>query len=123
MAVKIFSLKHQKLNTTEDYIHAYNEIDTVLPNLTAKVQSLAEAINQIEIRDRARGAINIQRFYKTSGPEYTKILKDMIEELRESVSLTREESTVIRKMAELPDQEQVAFGSRSLSPFSLGKTP
>ena len=65
--------------------------------------------------------LNIQRFYKTSGPEYTKIVKDMIEELRESVSLTREEVGAIRKMAELPNQEQVAYWEKEFKPLLTRK--
>lgn len=74
-------------------------------------------LNKLEQSDQSRGAINIQRFYKSYGTDFRKNLKDIADALREDVSLTRKETEAAKNMAELPTQNQVAYWQKEFKPL------
>ncbi len=117
VASKIVTIKQRDLKTTEDYIQAYKEIDSLLPEFDSKVQNFSAMLNKLEQSDQSRGAINIQRFYKSYATDFRKNLKDIANALREDVSLTRKETEAARNMAELPTQSQVAYWQKEFQPL------
>lgn len=117
IATKISTIKQREMKTTEDYIQAYKEIDSLLPEFDSKVHKFSEISEESDRRDQNRGAVNIQRFYKTYRSDYKKNVKDLLAELREYVSLTRKEIEVTKEMAELPTQDQVAYWQKEFKPL------
>jgi hypothetical protein len=126
VATKIGSIKQRELKTVDDYIQAYKEIDTLLPEFDSHVKDLHGEMQQYELKNRTRGFINIQRFYKSYSAEYRKNLMDLVDALTEDVSLTRKETEVARNMAELPTRDQVSYWQKEFKPLlaqeeALGK--
>ena len=117
VATKIAAIKQKDLETTADYIQSYREIDGLLPEFDSKVQNLRTMLDKLDERDKSRGAINIQRFYKSYSADYRKNLRDIADALRQDVSLTRKETETAKAMAKLPTQNQPAYWQEQFKPL------
>jgi hypothetical protein len=117
VAQKIGAIKQRNMKTTDDYIQAFAEIEALVPEYDLKVQQYHAIFQDAEQRDKGRGPINIQRFYKSHRPEVWQNDLDLINTLTEIGSLTRKETEVARQMAALPAQEQPDFWQREFRPL------
>jgi hypothetical protein len=117
VAEKIGAIKQRDLKTTDDYIEAYSEIEALLPEYDSHLQKYNVIFQEAEERDKNRGPINIQRFYKTNGPEVRKNDLDIIDVLGEIGSLTRQETLTAKDMAALPPKSQEDFWEREFRPL------
>jgi hypothetical protein len=119
VAEKIGTIKQRDLKTTDDYIEAYSEIEALLPEYEAQIQKYKQILKELEERDKSRGPINIQRFYKSHNPEVWKNNLDMVNVLVEIDSLTRQETLTAKNMAALPARSQADFWERELRPLLM----
>ena len=117
VALKIGSLKRGDLKTTNDYIHAYAEIELLQPDFEAKIRDLSDLYSAARQRDEHRGPINIQRFYKSHNSEVWQNDSAMIELARQFSELTRQESLTVRTMVALPQPEQAHYWHASFRPL------
>ena len=119
VAEKIGAIKQRDLKTTDDYIQAYSEVETLLPEYESQIQKFREVFQELEESDKQRGPINIQRFYKSHNPEVLKNNLAAIEVLSEVDALTRQETSTAKEMAALPAQTQPDFWNKEFRPLLL----
>jgi hypothetical protein len=117
VATKIGTIKQRDLQTTDDYIQAYSEIDALLPDFESKIQECADVYREARQTDENRGLINTQLFYKSHKPEMWKNNIDMLDLLRQVDSLTKQEALTARNMAALPARDQVNFWQKEFKPL------
>jgi len=123
VAEKIGTIKQRDLKTTDDYIEAYSEIEALLPEYDSQLRKYNEIFQEAVERDKNRGSINIQRFYKSHNPEVWKNDLDIINMLGEIGSLTRQETLAAREMAALPARKQVDFWQSDFQPLLAKEVP
>lgn len=116
-ASKIGSIKQRDLRTTGDYIQAYSEIESLLPDFESDIQRCSDVYQQARQMDEERGLINTQLFYKSHTPDMWKNDYEMLDRLRQVDSLTRQEVSTIHDMAALPEHEQVAYWQKEFRPL------
>jgi hypothetical protein len=119
VAEKIGAIKQRDMKTTGDYIEAYSEIEALLPEYEDQIQKYKGIFKESEERDKSRGPINIQRFYKSHNPEMWKNDLDMVNVLDEIDSLTRQETLTVKEMAALPAQSQPDFWRKEFRPLLM----
>lgn len=118
IAVRIGTIKSRHLRTTRDYIEAYEEIGSLLPEYDSKLQRTMKILSTAEQRDRNRGPLNIRQFFD-GGNEQKLLLWDnqMFQELRRDSNLTRQEVLAAKRMARLPQSYQVEFWNENFRPM------
>jgi hypothetical protein len=114
---KIYTIKERDLQSTDDYIKAYGEIDNHLPGFASAIENCSDVYKQARQVDVQRGFINTQVFYKSHVPDLWNNNFAMLDLLRKINSLTSQEVSSVRKMAALPKSEQVAFWQREVQPL------
>jgi hypothetical protein len=114
---KIGSIKSRDMETTKDYIQAYEEIEFVLPDFDDKLQQFTQALTDSENRNKSRGPLNIQYLYGRKNEEWTKWDKTAFDLLRQDSELTKRQIQVVRSMADLPEGEQVAYWRQNFQPL------
>ena len=116
VATQIGAIKSRDLRTTKDYIDAYGEIDSLLPQFDEKLKDYTRFLADAEQRDRDRGPLNIQRFYKND-KDWLTWDNQMFALLSEDSAVTAKEVLVAKQMAGLPENEQVEFWKNNFQPL------
>ncbi len=117
VGTKIGTIKQRDLQTTDDYIQAYAEIDALLPDFESKLKECADVYQETRQVGEGRGLINTQFFYKSHRPDTWKNSFDMLDLLRQVDSLTKQEVLTVRSMAALPARDQVEFWQKEFKPL------
>jgi len=117
VARKIGAIKQRDLQTTEDYIQAYSEIEILLPEYASEINDFNEIVQESMARDQTRGAINIQRLYKSHRPEVQQNNLAIIAALRDSAKLMRQEVDAAHAMGGLPASRQPDFWKSDFRPL------
>jgi hypothetical protein len=117
VATKIGAIKQRDLRTTDDYLQAYAEIETLLPEFESDLQKCSDSFDEAHQMDMRRGLINAQVFYRSRTPEAWKNSYKTLDLLRRFDSLTRQEVLTVHKMAALPGRDQVAFWQNEFQPL------
>lgn len=117
IATTIGNLKQRDLQTTADYISIYSEIEGFLPAFDAKLQRYEDLLRSAMQRNEARGPINIQRFYKSYRSGVWQNSLAMLDLVRRVYDVTKLESLAVRRMAQLPEDEQPQFWESEFKPL------
>lgn len=117
VATKIGAIKSRDLQTTQDYIDAYEAIDPLLGDFDVKLRQLTDALSEAEQRDRSSGPLNIQRLYGRKSKEWLAWDASTLALLREDSELTKKQIQVVRHMAELPERPQVEYWEQDFQPL------
>ena len=116
IANKIGSIKGRQLQTTQDYIDAYEEIDPLLVQFDQRFQRFNDIANESKQLDSTRGPLNIQRLYRGHNQEI--VWNDQIFDLlRQDIDLTRKQVAVVRQMEVLPQDSQVDYWRNNFQPL------
>ena len=110
-------IKQRDLRTTADYIQAYSEIETLLPEFESRIQRNADVNQEARQMDERRGPVNIQAFYKSHRPDLWKNDYEMLDLVRHVDSVTRQETVAARNMAGLSPRDQVDFWQKNFKPL------
>ena len=116
---KVGAIKQRDLQTTDDYIKAYAEIGTLLPDFASALSELSDAYLQARQADEGRGPINIQRFYRSHYSGLWSDREEMVNLLRQDDALTQRQVIAAQKMGTLPRSEQVRFWQEEFRPLLL----
>ena len=116
LTTKIAGIKQQKLETTQDYINAYNELEPLIPDLDEKILHAEELYQKGKQQNEARGFVNIQRFYHDD-PENWKRYLSVMDFLRQENRLTKQEVSVAKDMATLATEDQPRFWQAQFRPL------
>lgn len=114
---KIGAVKDRNLQTTGDYIEAYSEIESLLPDFETKLNECTVVYEDARKIDESRGLINTQFFYRTYRPDLWKDNFALLDLVRQVDLLTRREVLTIREMAALPAGEQGDFWDQKFKPL------
>lgn len=117
VGTKIGAIKQRNLQTTYDYIQAYAEVETMLPEFESKIQQCAAVYAEARQMDESRGFINTQVFYKSHTPEMWKNNYEALDLVRQADSLTKQETLTIRNMASLPASLQPSYWQTEFKPL------
>ena len=116
---KVGAIKQRDLQTTDDYIKAYAEIGTLLPDFASALSELSDAYLQARQADEGRGPINIQRFYRSHYSGLWSDSEELVNLLRQDDALTQRQVIAAQKMGTLPRSEQVRFWQEEFRPLLL----
>ena len=116
LMTKVGGIKQRKLETTQDYIDAYAELEPLIADLDAKIARAEELYQKAKHQDESRGPVNIQRFYHND-PQNWKSYVTVMDFLRQSSELTKQEMAAARDMAALPQQDQPRFWNAQFRPL------
>jgi len=117
VGTKIGAIKQRELQTTADYIQAYSEIDSLLPEYEAKLKECTDAFQEARQLDESRGIINAQVLYKSHKPEVWKDNFEMLDLMHQIDSLTKQEVQTARNMASIPQRDQPEYWKNEFRPL------
>jgi hypothetical protein len=117
IAAKLGALKQRRIETTQDYIQTYSEIDELIPALDTTVNHAEEVLKRINRVNESRGSFNIQHLYLNRRPEAWTNYSDAIELVRQMSTLTKKETSTIKSMSQLPIQDQPQFWQTEFKPL------
>lgn len=117
VAAKIGAIKQRDLKTTSDYIQAYSEIDSLIPEYDLQIQNAADAFEEGSQLDERRGPINTQFFYKSHGSDVWRKYDEMIDLARKVSALTKQETSSAKDMAALPEKDRAEFWQKNFKPL------
>ncbi len=117
VAAKIGAIKSRDLQTTKDYIDAYEQIDPLLAEFDAKLQHFTSIISEAKQRDIKRGPLNIQKLHGSKQEEWLVWDEQMFELIRQDIEVTRKQVLVAKQMATVPEEYQVEFWEKNFRPL------
>jgi hypothetical protein len=117
VAAKIGAIKQRDMETTGDYIQAFSEVEALLPEFESQVNKFKEIVQTLNKTDVSRGAINIQRFYKSHRPQIQKNTQEQIDVVEAILLVTKEEVETAREMGALPIRDQPDFWKKNFRPL------
>jgi hypothetical protein len=114
---KIGAIRSRSLQTTQDYIQAYEEIGPLQVDFAHKLQHADDLIFEAKQRNKERGPFNIQFLYGNTGQKWLEWDEQTFKVVGEEAELLGQEVQVIKQMAGLPRQNQVEFWKKHFVPL------
>jgi hypothetical protein len=100
-----------------EYVAAYAQVEPLLTAYDQKLQEYSELYTTVQQRDQKRGLINIQRWHNHDNPEVWRNTSELIAIIHQINDVMMKETSVIRDMRSLPEQEQVQFWHEEFMPL------
>lgn len=117
VAGRLGEIKRRDLETTDDYIKAYSEIDSLLPEFEVKLKQCELAFREAQRASYSRGLLNMQDFYKSHNRHTWPNLIALLNALWDIDSLTKHEVATVQRMATLQPANQVNFWREQFKPL------
>ena len=116
-AVKIGAIKSRDLRTTSDYIEAYEEMEPLITEFDAKLETFREVLSQARDRDKNRGPVNIQRLYGGHEQDWLNWDDQMFDFLTRDSDVSKKQILVAKEMAALPEESRVKYWNENFLPL------
>jgi hypothetical protein len=104
---KITAIRDADLKDMNDYIRAYSEIAPLLDDYDRDLNRITDLYNQAHEQDKR--IFSVARLYGRPHVTNWKSVSEILDITRKLSKVMREESSVIRNMAELPQSELMQF--------------
>jgi hypothetical protein len=115
---QITDIKDADLQSMNDYISAYAQVEHLQSDYDQKLRKYRELYSLARKRDADRGFFNVERFRSKHHPEAWEQMTEIIDVVGEINELTKRETAVIHAMALLPEQERVKFWHEQFAPLA-----
>jgi hypothetical protein len=118
LGAQIVTIKDADLQSMNDYIGAYAQIEPLQNRYDEKLQKFIELYNRARERDSHRGYLSIQNFRGRHHPETWENMSEIISLVRQINEITKREGQVIHGMAALPEVERVRYWHEEFMPLA-----
>ena len=115
---QITEIKDADLESMNDYISAYAQVERLQSDYDQKLQRCSELYSVARKRDSERGLFNVERFRGKHHPQTWENMTEIIDLVRQINELTKRETAVIHAMALLPEPERVQFWHEQFTPLA-----
>lgn len=115
---QITSIKDVNLQSMNDYISAYAQIEPLQKEYDQKLQRLIELFQLAQERDSHRGLFNVRRYYTRHHPEVWENMSEILTLVRQINDVIKREESVVHAMASLPEPDRVRFWHEQFMPLS-----
>ena len=114
---RIADIKDHKFKAMAEYVSAYASVEPLLNDYDDKLQAYADLCVTAQRRDEKRSLINILRREHPYSSEVWGNASEIIQLVRQISSVMKKETSVIRDMSALPEDEQVQFWHEEFVPL------
>jgi hypothetical protein len=114
---QIASIKDADLQSMNDYISAYAQIEPLQKEYAQKLQNMVELYRMAEERDSHKGLV-IRWFYGEHHPKTWEQMSEIIALVQEINSITKREISVVHAMASRPEAERPRFWHEQFMPLA-----
>jgi hypothetical protein len=115
---QIASIKDANLESTNDFISAYAQIEPLEKEYEWKLQQFNELYELARERDGHRGWLDLERLRGRHHPEPWEKMSEIIGLVREINEVTKRQISVVHAMASLPEPERVRFWHEQFMPLA-----
>ena len=118
IGAQITSIKDADLETTNDFIAAYAQVESLEKEYDAKLQQFSELYQRARERDSHRAVFDPQRFRGRHHPETWDKMSEIISLVRQINEITKREILVVHAMTSLPEPERLRFWHEQFMPLA-----
>jgi hypothetical protein len=114
---QIASIKDAGLQSMNDYISAYAQIEPLQKEYDQKLQNMVELYRMAEERDSHKGFV-LRWFYGEHHPKTWEQMSEIIAPVQQINSITKREISVVHAMTSLPEAERPRFWHEQFMPLA-----
>ena len=118
LGAEIAGIKDADVETTNDFIAAYAQVEPLEKEYDAKLQQFSELYQRARERDSHRVIFDPQRFRGRHHPETWDKMSEIISLVRQINEITKREISVVHAMTSLPEPERLRFWHEQFMPLA-----
>lgn len=118
IGAQIASIKDAELETPNDYIAAYAQVEPLEKDYDQKLESFSKVYNAMRERDSHRSLLDLQRWTGTHHPRTWEQMSEIVSLVRQINDITKREISVVHAMASLPESERARFWHEQFLPLA-----
>lgn len=104
---RIMNIRDADMKDMNDYVRTFSEIEPLLDTYDPELQKITNLYNQGRERDRRR--LSIEKLYRKPHVTNWENMSEILDVAQALSKIMRQESSVIRNMAGLPESERMQF--------------
>jgi hypothetical protein len=115
IGARIISIRDADMKDMNDYIRGYSEMVPLLDDYDRHLQRITDLYNQARKRDRS--LLRIERLYSRRQLGNWENMSELLNVMRALNKVFRQETSIIRNMALLPESERMQFWHEQFLPL------